>query len=79
MQITIKGEMTIPEMRKAIHEMLHTLEVEFALTHSSGATLYVNPVDGDGGAVVARDRFGKTVTRLISKGPYKTVADEFKF
>ena len=40
MQIVIKGEMTIAEMRQAIYEALHKLEDDYAIAYSRGATIY---------------------------------------
>ena len=42
MQITIRGEMTLIQLRQALFEKLHELEDSFALHHSLGATLYFN-------------------------------------
>lgn len=77
MQITIKGEMTLSDLRQAIFEQLGGLEQEFAIAYSQGATLYINPTDGEGAAVQAKTRDGRKVDRLTCKGPYKSAAQEF--
>jgi hypothetical protein len=76
MQITIKGEMTIAEIRQAIFEKLHQIEDEFAVTHSMGATLYVNPTDGVGGRVIPRTRQGAPLEKLQCNGPYRCATDK---
>lgn len=78
MQITIKGEMTIAEIRQAIYEKLGELEDDFAIAYSQGATLYVNPTNGLGEEVVARTKQGKTVGKMSCNGPYRSAAEEFK-
>ena len=78
MQITIKGEMTLAELRQAIYEKLGELEDECAIVYSKGATLYVNPTDGGGGEVVARRRDGRVMGILISDGPYRSAVDRRK-
>ena len=78
MQITIQGELTIPQLRQAIYEQLHELENRFALGHSLGATLYVNPSDGLGDPVELRTREGKKIHRLTINGPYKCAAEDYK-
>ncbi len=78
MQIRIKGEMTIAELRQAIFEKLHELEDAYAVRHSRGGTLYVNPTNGFGEDVVAHTKHGRKVENLYSDGPYRSAADEFK-
>lgn len=78
MQITIKGEMTLAEIRQVLYEKLNELEEDFAVRYSQGATLYVNPTNGFGDAVVPHNKFGAAVHKLHSNGPYKSAADEFK-
>jgi hypothetical protein len=57
---------------------LGELEDDFAIVYSQGATLYVNPTDGEGAAVVAKRGDGKVVSKLLSEGPYRSVAADFK-
>ena len=78
MQITIKGEMSIADIRRAIYEELGKLEDEFALGYSQGATLYVNPTNGEGDPVILRKRDGRVLGKLMSEGPYRSIADDFK-
>ena len=78
MQITIRGEMTLADIRQALYEKLHELEDDFAIQYSQGATLYVNPTDGEGHNVVAKKANGNAVTKLTSSGPYRPAADDYK-
>lgn len=78
MQITIKGEMTIADIRQAIYEKLNELEEDFAIAYSQGATVYVNPTNGLGDEVCPRTKDGKTVGKMSCNGPYRSAADEFK-
>jgi hypothetical protein len=48
MEIKLKGEMTLADIRKALFEQLCTLEDDYAVHYSRGATLYLNPTDGLG-------------------------------
>lgn len=76
MQITIKGEMTIANLRQAIYEALHEIEDDMAVAYSKGATLYVNPSDGAGQDVVPR-RDGRIVSKMVT-GQYRCAADDLK-
>jgi hypothetical protein len=77
MQIRISGELRIIEIRKALSEALGEIEAEFAIRHSRGAILYINPTDGLGEAVIARNRLGRVVSRIMKDGPYPSAADEY--
>ena len=77
MQINIKGEMKLADLRQAIYEKLGELEQTFAIAYSQGATLYINPTNGEGDTVQARTRDGRPVNRMTSNGPYKSAAQEF--
>jgi hypothetical protein len=72
MQITVKGEMTIAEIKQAIFEKLSEVELEHAVRYSRGATLYINPTNGFG------DDIYPEVKKLYSRGPYKAAADDYK-
>ena len=78
MQIKVKGEMSIFEIRQAIYEQLAQLEEDYAIRYSRGATLYINPTNGFGDEVEPVDRSGRRVDRLYSNGAYKSAAMEFK-
>jgi hypothetical protein len=78
MQITIKGQLTLAQLRQAIYEKLLELEDDFALRHSLGATLYVNPTNKLGEPVELRRQDGSRLQKMVSDGPYKSAADEFK-
>lgn len=77
MQINIKGELTIAEIRQAIFEQLHRIEEEFAVSHSIGATIYVNPSDGMGERVVPRTKHGRPLEKLQCNGPYRCATEKF--
>jgi hypothetical protein len=77
MQIKVQGEMTLAEIRLALVEKLNEIECELAVRHSRGATLYINPTNGYGDAVVPR-KGGRKVDTIYSDGPYRSAADEFK-
>ncbi|MFN2190650.1 MAG: hypothetical protein ACK2T3_17960 [Candidatus Promineifilaceae bacterium] len=48
MEIRVKGEMTIAEIRQALFEKLHEAEAEYGVRYSRGAALYLNPTNGFG-------------------------------
>jgi hypothetical protein len=48
MEIRVRGEMTIADIRQALFEQLHEFESNYAVKYSRGATLYVNPTNGFG-------------------------------
>jgi hypothetical protein len=48
MQIKIKGEMSIAELRQALFEMIVEAENELGVRYSRGATLFINPTNGFG-------------------------------
>ena len=75
MQIIIKGEMSLSALRQTLFEQLGSLEDDFAIIHSKGATLYVHPTDGEGAPVVAR-RNGKVIDIIRTSGPYCCAADK---
>ena len=77
MEIKIKGEMTIPEIRQVIIEKLFEIEDEYAVRYSRGATLYINPTNGFGDEVVPRNKHGRSVNKIYSDGPYRSAADEY--
>ena len=77
MKITIRGEMHFRQVIQALYEALSQIELDHAIRHSRGVTLYINPTDGLGKDVVAR-RNGEEVREVSMKGPYRSAADEFK-
>ena len=78
MQITIKGEMTMAAARQAPFEQLHELEDLFAVSHTIGIVLYVNPSNGVGDAVTPHHRDGRELKKIFSDGPYRSAAEDFK-
>ncbi len=77
MQIKVKGEMTIAEIRQALFEKLNEIEHDYAVRYSRGATLYINPTNGFGDDVEPR-KHGRTVEKLYSTGPYRSAADTYE-
>ena len=45
------------------------MEAEHAIRYSRGAILYINPTDGLGEEVVARNRLGRIVSKIMKDGP----------
>jgi hypothetical protein len=43
MEIKLRGEMTIADIRQALFEQLHDLETNYSVKFSRGATLYIHP------------------------------------
>ena len=72
MEIKVKGEMTIAEIRQALFEKLCEVEEEHAVRYSRGATLFINPTNGVG------DTIKPVVKKLYSSGPYRSAADDYK-
>ena len=78
MQIKVRGEMTLAEIRQALFEKLMDVEEDYAVRHSRGATLYINPTNGFGDEVVPHNKVGRKVDKLYSDGPYRSAADDYK-
>jgi hypothetical protein len=78
MQITIRGELTMAQLRQVIYEKLLELEDDYALAYSQGATLYVNPSDGRGSPVELKAKDGRKLTKIFSEGPYRSAAEDYK-
>ena len=45
MEVRIRGQMSIADIRQALFEQLHELETKYAVQFSRGATLYINPTN----------------------------------
>ena len=78
MEVRIKGQMTIADIRQALFEQLHDLETKYAVQFSRGATLYINPTNAFGEDVAPRTPGGYELKTLYSTGPYRSAADEGK-
>jgi hypothetical protein len=78
MEIKLRGEMTISDIRQALFEQLHELETNYSVKFSRGATLYIHPTNGFGDDVMPRMAGGRPMTKLYSIGPYRSAADEKK-
>lgn len=77
MQIKVRGEMSMADIRQALFEKLNELEEDLAVRYSRGATLYINPTNGFGDDVEPR-KHGRSVDKLYSDGPYKSAADKYE-
>ena len=78
MQIKLKGEITIAELRQILFEKLHEVEDDYAVRHARSITLYFTPTNGFGDEVVPRNTLGGKVDKVYSEGPYRSAADDFK-
>jgi hypothetical protein len=78
MEIRVRGEMTIADVRQVLFEQLHELEVKYAVKFTRSATLYVNPTNGFGDDVKPRLPGGQELKVIYSTGPYRSAADEEK-
>ncbi|GAB6041866.1 hypothetical protein [Endothiovibrio diazotrophicus] len=56
---------------------LREVEDDFSVRYSRGASLYLNPTNGFGDEVEARNGLGQKIDRLYSDGPYRSAAEEF--
>lgn len=75
--IRITGEMTLAEMRQALFEAICELEDELAIGHTQSASLFINPTNGLGEKVVARNSLGGVVSKVTKRGPYRPAADNY--
>lgn len=78
MEIKIKGEMSIADIRQTLFEKLHEIEDDYAVRYSRGATLYINPTNGFGDDIKPCNKHGRSVDKVYSEGPYRSAADDFK-
>lgn len=70
--------MTLSQLRQALYEKFKELEDDYGGQYFKGATLYVNPTNELGEDIVLRNKHGQPVNKLLSNGPYKSAAEEFK-
>lgn len=75
--ISVRGDLTMTQVRQALFEALAQVEDEYAVHHSRNVTLFINPTDEVGEKVVPRNSLGGVVTRVTKKGPYRSAADEY--
>ena len=78
MEIELRGEMTIADIRQALFEQLNDLETNYSVKFSRGASLYIHPTNGFGDEVFPSMAGGRVLTKLFSLGPYRSAADEHK-
>ena len=76
MQIKIRGEMSIAEIRQALFEKIIEAE-ELGVRYSRGATLFINPTNGFGDDVEPHKQ-GRRIDKLYSDGPYRSAADIYE-
>jgi hypothetical protein len=75
--IRINGDMTVAQMRQALFEALGELEDELAIRHTRNVSLFINPTNEVGEAVIVRNSLGAVVSRVTKKGTYRSAADEY--
>ena len=63
MEIRIRGQMTIADIRQALFEQLHELETKYAVKFSRGATLYIRGATGFGADGRATDASANAARR----------------
>jgi hypothetical protein len=78
MEIRVKGEFPMTDIRQAIFEKLNELEDAHAIRFSRGATLFINPTDGKGHDVVPRQPGGGVLRKIFMNGPYRGAFDDYK-
>jgi hypothetical protein len=59
--IRINGDMTVAQMRQALFEALGELEDELAIRHTRNVSLFINPTNEVGEAVIVRNSLGAVV------------------
>jgi hypothetical protein len=77
MQFKVIGEKPLTVHLQALIEKIKEFESDYAIHHSRGVTLYINPTNGHGDDVEPRQG-GRKVEKIVSDGPYKSAADDFK-
>jgi hypothetical protein len=75
--ISVRGDLSMAQLRQAIFEALCEIEDEYAVRYTRNVTLYLNPTDEVGENVVVRNRLGGVVSRVTKKGSYRSAADEY--
>lgn len=77
MKITIKREMTIPQLRQCLYEHLLSIEEQFAVRYARNTTIYLSFTNGFGNEVRCVDPMGEDVNEIRSDGPYPCAAEKF--
>jgi len=77
MEVRIRGQMTIADIRQALFEQLHELEIKYAVQFSRGATLYINPTNAFGEDVTPRMPGGHELRTLYSTRARKHSQDRW--
>jgi len=78
MQIKVKGEFSLRQIRAALVEQLMLVEETYGVHHSYGATLYIRPTNGFGDDTPPRHRNGEIVEKIHCRGPYASAADQYQ-
>ena len=76
MQIKIKGEMTIAELRQELFEKLNEIEDDYAVRHARSVTLYLTLTNGFGDEVIVPDlTFVATINAVLLTGAKPVIVD----
>ncbi len=75
--ISVRGDLTMAQLRQALFEALCEMEDEYGVCHSRNVTLYLNPTDEFGERVVVRNRLGAVLSRVNKKGCYRCAAEDY--
>ncbi len=78
MKIKFHGELSIPELKQAIFELLQELEDEYQVCHSKNISLYLTPTNGSGDKIYCKNRYSKKVDTIKCYGPYRSVAEKYE-
>lgn len=78
MKITIRRELSIPELRQSIHEQLNRLEDRFGVRYARNTTIYLSFTNGFGNEVRCRDSRGGDVNEINIRGAYPCAADRME-
>ncbi|RVH60114.1 hypothetical protein CN213_06030 [Sinorhizobium meliloti] len=75
--ISVRGDLSMADLRQAIFEAICQIEDEYGVRHSRNVTLYLNPTDEFGERVIVRDELGRVVSKVNKKGRYRCMAEEY--
>lgn len=78
MQIKVRGELSLPDIRKALVEQLVMVEEKCGAGITMNATLYIRPTYGYGDDAVPQHRDGEPVAKFYRDGPYRGAADQYQ-
>ncbi len=78
MKIKFHGELSIPELKQAIFELLQELEDEYLVRHSKNISLHLTPTDGTGDRTYCNNRYGKKIDTIKCYGPYRSITEKYE-